>query len=231
MDNDITNKCRGCSKCEFDRPRNIKKPLQHLPVVEYPFQIISADWFNLNGNKFLVIVDWYSGYFDVKGPFINPDAAAVISSLRESFINTAVCDVFWSDGGPPFGSPDVNEFLKRWGVEWRPSSPRYPQGNSVAESAVKWAKSLLRKCWRSSGQPLRRNEKGSKEFCSGKTNLTNPQVYLQPSCCMVIPYRTLSPVTKVLYHEVGMTKNFELTGKQQKEKKNWKNTITEVQKT
>ena len=60
---------------------------------------------------------------------------------------------------------------------------------------------------------------GSKEFCSEKTHLTNPQVYLQPSCCMVIPYRTLSPVTNVLYHEVGMTKNFELTGKQQKEKK------------
>ena len=28
---------------------------------------------------------------------------------------------------------------------------------------------------------------------------------------------------------VGMTKNFELTQKQQKEKKNWKNTVTEVQ--
>ena len=28
-----------------------------------------------------------------------------------------------------------------------------------------------------------------------------------------------------------MTKNFELTGKQQKEKKNWKNTITEAQET
>ena len=71
MDNDITNKCRSCSKCKFDRPSNIKEPLQHLPVAEYLFQIISADWFDINRNKFLVIVDWYSGYFDVKGPFIN----------------------------------------------------------------------------------------------------------------------------------------------------------------
>ena len=53
MDNDIANKCRSCPKCEFDRPSNIKEPLQHLPVAEYPFQIISADWFDLNGNKFL----------------------------------------------------------------------------------------------------------------------------------------------------------------------------------
>ena len=118
MDNDITNKCRSCPKCKFNRPSNIKESLQHLPVAEYPFQIISAGWFDLNGNKFLVIVDWYSGYFDVNGPFINPDAAAVISSFREWFINTAVCDVFWSDGGPSFGSSDVNNFLKRWGAQW-----------------------------------------------------------------------------------------------------------------
>ena len=96
-------------KCEFDRPSNIKEPLQHLPVAEYFFQVILADWFDLNSNKFLVIVNWYSGYFDVKGIFTNPDAATVISSLREWFINTAVCDVFWNDGGPLFGSSDVND--------------------------------------------------------------------------------------------------------------------------
>ena len=80
----------------------------------------------------------------------------------------AVCDVFWSDGGPPFGSSDVNDFLKRWGIEWRPSSPRYPQGNSVAESAVKWAKSLFRKCWRGREQPLRTNEEWIKGILQWK---------------------------------------------------------------
>ena len=96
---------QSCPKCTFYRPSNIKKPLQHMAVAKYPFQIISADWFDLNSNKFLGIVDWYSGYFDVKGLFTNPDAATIISSLREWFINTAVydvifdefcdCDVFW----------------------------------------------------------------------------------------------------------------------------------------
>ena len=37
-----------------------------------PFIInTGSDWFDQNENKFLVIVDWYSEYFDVKGPFIN----------------------------------------------------------------------------------------------------------------------------------------------------------------
>ena len=119
MDNDITNKCRSCSKCEFDRPSNIKPPLQHLPVFEYPFQIISADWFDLNSNKFLVIIDWYLGYFDVKGPFINLDTAIIISSLPEWFIINAVCDVIWSDGSPSLAQQILMTFLKRWEVEWR----------------------------------------------------------------------------------------------------------------
>ena len=87
--------------------------MQHLPVATHAFQIISADWFDLNGKKFLVIVDWYSGCFDVTGPVPNPNAASLISCLREWYINTAVCDVLKNDGGPPFVSTEVNNFLAR----------------------------------------------------------------------------------------------------------------------
>ena len=107
-------------------------------------------------------------YFDVKGPVPNPYAVSVISCLREWFINTAVCDVLWSDGGPPFGSTEVNNFLAQWVVEWRQSSPHNPQGNCVAESAVKWAKGLLRKWWRGRGQPLRTNEEWVKAILQWK---------------------------------------------------------------
>ena len=83
IDNDITNICKSCSKCEFDRPSNVKEPMQHLPVATFAFQITSGDWFDLNSEKFLVIVDWYSGYFDVKGLVPNPNVASLISCLRE----------------------------------------------------------------------------------------------------------------------------------------------------
>ena len=80
--NDITNTCKSCSKREFDRPSNVKEPMQPLPVATHAFQIIS-DWFDLNDEKLLVLVDWYLGYFDVKGPIPNPNAASLISCLRE----------------------------------------------------------------------------------------------------------------------------------------------------
>ena len=42
-----------------------------------------------------------------------------------------------------FCSTKVNNFGALRGIEWCPSSPHYPQGSTVAVSAVKWAKSLL----------------------------------------------------------------------------------------
>ena len=47
IDNDITNTCKSCSKCKFDRPSNVKEPMQHLPVAIHAFQIISPNWFIL----------------------------------------------------------------------------------------------------------------------------------------------------------------------------------------
>ena len=158
IDNDVENSCRRCPECEKDRPSHPKQPLKHLPTPNYAFEFISADWFDLHSDKFLVIVDWYSGYFEVKGPVTSPDAHTVICYLREWFVSNAVCDYFWSDGGPPFASADLHDFFFRWGIRWAPSSPWFPQGNSIAESAVKWAKNLLRKCWKRKGQPLRMNQ-------------------------------------------------------------------------
>ena len=87
------------------------QPFQHLLSPNYAFEFIYPDWFDLNGDKFLVLVDWYSGYFEVKGPVNSPYANAVICYLREWFVNNAVCDYFCSDGGPPFGSAKMNDFL------------------------------------------------------------------------------------------------------------------------
>ena len=180
IDNDIENSCRSCQECERDRPSNPRQPLKHLPLPRYAFQFISADWFDLNSDKFLVLVDWYSGYFEVKGPVHNPDANTVIGYLREWFVNNAVCDYFWSDGGPPFGSAEMRDFFSRWGVKWTPSSPWFPQGNSMAESAVKWAKNLLRKCWKRKGQSLRMNEEWVKGILQWK-NTPHKSTGLSPA--------------------------------------------------
>ena len=48
-----------------------------------------------------------------------------------------------TDGGQPFPSHDIQQFLCNWGVKWRQSSAFYPQSNGRAELAVKTAKRIL----------------------------------------------------------------------------------------
>ena len=55
IDNDITNTCKSCLKCEFDRTSNVKEPMQHLPVATHAFQIISADWIDLTVKNFWLL--------------------------------------------------------------------------------------------------------------------------------------------------------------------------------
>ena len=52
-----------------------------------------------------------------------------------------------TDGTTLFTSYQFKNFLKDWSVEHRTSSPHYPRSNGLAESAVKSAKKLLRRCW------------------------------------------------------------------------------------
>ena len=206
IDNDIENSSRSCQECKKDRPSNPAQPLKHLPAPNYAFEFISTEWFDLN-DKFLVVIDWYSGYFEVKGLVNSPYANAVISYLREWFVNNAVGDCFWSDRGPPFGSAEMNDFLTRWGLKWTPSSPWFPQENSISESAVKWAKNLLRKCWKEKGQPLRTNEEWVKGNLQWK-NTPHKLIGLSPALMLYGHLsRMLYPTTKALSQGNGTMKN------------------------
>ena len=56
-----------------------------------------------------------------------------------------------TDGGQPFPSHDIQQFLCNWGVKWRQSSAYYPQSNGRAELAVKTAKRILQNNTASNG--------------------------------------------------------------------------------
>lgn len=59
--------------------------------------------------------------------------------------------IVYTDGGLPFASRAVGDFLKQWRVEHTISSAQYPQGNGRAELAVKTAKRIIMENTGSSG--------------------------------------------------------------------------------
>ena len=71
----------------------------------------------------------------------------VIRKLKAHFARHGIIpEQLVTDNGSQFTSRDFLKFPRDWDFEHLTSSPRHSQGNSKAESAVKEAKKILRKC-------------------------------------------------------------------------------------
>ena len=121
---------------------------------EFPFQMICADYFDIKGKSWLVIVDRFSGWLSLHYYPREATASDLIKSLKDYFCTFGICDQFSSDDGPQFRSQQFKEFLKAWGVkEHRVSAAYHPKSNLRSETAVKSAKRLLLDNTRSDGSP------------------------------------------------------------------------------
>ena len=74
----------------------------------------------------------------------------VIRKLKAHFARHGIPEQLVTDNGAQFTSRDFLKFSRDWDFEHLTSSPHHSQGNGKAESAVKEAKKILRKC-RASG--------------------------------------------------------------------------------
>ena len=147
IDNDITQPVRGCRSCSEHLPSLPKEPLKTHPSPDRVFEHLATDLFEYGGCHFLVVTDLKSGWPTTYKLGFTITASVVISALRQTFVDTAVPTILYSDGGPQFTARAMDRFLQDWGVQHEMSSPHYPQSNGFAEAAVKAMKTLVRQCW------------------------------------------------------------------------------------
>ena len=79
------------------------------------------------------------------------DAKATIKRLKCHFDTHGIPAIIYSDNGPPFKSQEFAKFAIDYEFQQVTSSPEYPQSNGKVESAIKIAKTLLRKTTNSDG--------------------------------------------------------------------------------
>ncbi|KAM7314179.1 hypothetical protein ISCGN_003964 [Ixodes scapularis] len=98
----------------------------------------------LGGKKYVVIVDYYSKFFELEElpRTTTEDLTKVFSQV---FARHGCSEVIRSDNGPQFGSSEFRRFAKHWRAQLVTSSSYYPQSNGEAERAVQTAKNLLTK--------------------------------------------------------------------------------------
>ena len=103
---------------------------------------MGTDLFELQGTKYLLVVDYISRYPEVT-KLSSTTSRSIITALKCIFSRHGIPSILMSDNGPQFSSNEMMEFT--YAFTHVTSSPRYPQSNGLAEKTVKTVKEMVQK--------------------------------------------------------------------------------------
>ena len=138
----VKTRCRLRSKvckkivhgCQTVSEYSAPEPMARAYPPSGPWQDCAADILGPlpGGENLLVIVDYYSRYFEVV-ILRSTTSTKVIESLQPIFSRFGVPHTLKTDNGPQFVLEEFNAFLAENGVEHRTTSPLWPQANVEVE--------------------------------------------------------------------------------------------------
>ena len=146
MKNSIRQTIDNCKVCREGRPTQARPTASITPPSSalYPMNEVRTDLFDAIGNKWIVLVDIYSGYAWTQ-ELRHTDTATVVRQLSDWFTEVGWPTANQTDGGPQF-QMDFTLFFSRHGIKDELSSPYNPESNGLAEAAVKNIKSIITHC-------------------------------------------------------------------------------------
>ena len=146
---DYISKCEICRTFEIANP---KEPLISHEIPDRPWAKIGTDIFTIHDKNYLITVDYYSNFWEVDYlPDMN--SKTIIGKLKTHLARYGIPDQIISDNGPQYISKEFQDFCNKWDIEHLTSSPYNSKSNGKAESAVKTAKRIMRKCKESRSDP------------------------------------------------------------------------------
>ena len=144
MTEDIKLVCDSCEKCLAHKPSQPKQPWITTECTQ-PFEQLSMDVFHLEGKKFLIMMDRFSGYPWVV-PISTESTAVVINKLEDLFFTCCFTPMaLRHDGARCFTSTDFAEYLDMKDIIDERSSAHYHQSNGMVENRISQVKTLLKK--------------------------------------------------------------------------------------
>ena len=138
---DIVSNCPACTEHQSSNP---KEPMIAHELPKRPWENVAADLFMLENEQYLILVDYYSRYFE-RERMCTTTSSAIINKLKAIFVRHGIPEKLVSDNSPQFSTQEFAHFANEWDFSQITSSPNYPQSNGLVEKSVHIAKKLLKK--------------------------------------------------------------------------------------
>ena len=136
---------KTCSTCLHNQRKQLGEPMMPSDVSQYLFEIVGTYLFHWNGQDFVLVVDYYSRYWEIQKLY-KTGAATTIKKIKNEVSRLGTPEIIKRNNGPQYNcSREFKRFAKDWGFQHIPSSPEYPRSNGLAEKTVQTAKNIPEK--------------------------------------------------------------------------------------
>ena len=134
MEKDAEKHCKTCYGCQLVSRPTPPGPIRTTPLPSGPWRHLAVDLLGPlpTGESILVIVDYYSRYYEVD-ILKSTVASKIISSLEEMFARHGLPESLTSDNGPQFISAEFAEYVAHQGITHHKVTAKWPQANGEVE--------------------------------------------------------------------------------------------------
>ena len=144
MNSEIKETITNCSICAEYQAKQQRQPMQSHQIPDRPWSCLSSDLFTLHNKEYVVLVDSYSDFVEVRH-LKTTTSATLIEFYKEQFSRHGIPDVLMTDNGAQYTSREFTDFAQEWEFKHLSSSPHHSRSNGKSESAVKIVKHLFKK--------------------------------------------------------------------------------------
>jgi len=131
MDKMSKQLCRSCHECQLVSATPNPEPVKRTVLPDGPWQHLAADLLGPTGDYLLVVVDYFSRFFEVR--FLRETTSARITNCLEDIFAVHGLPISLKTDAPNFVSVEFEEYLRDCGIHHHTSIPLWPQCNGEVE--------------------------------------------------------------------------------------------------
>ena len=146
---DFVNSCSICKSLQNEYP---SEPLIPHDIPNGPWIKIGIDIFCFDGKNYLMMVDYYSKFFEYD-LLTNLSSLKAVEKCKIHFFRYGNPLTIISDNGTQFTGQEFKDFTRKRHINHITSSPKYSQSNGLAERTIQTCKNMLKKCKLSNTDP------------------------------------------------------------------------------